>query len=118
MADPTEITDHREQELLCYRKACEALWPAIRFFGVSGAAPQYVASAMEIGRLLGHVKAENASPASLSANVNLGEIIERTRSETIEQVADWVKNAPEVRGIAGRSRQEEFAKMIGQLKGE
>lgn len=96
-------TDERLQR---FTTACEALWPAIRAFGLCGSHPRYLDAVLEIGDLLG----KNPPPVDPAA------IIAEAQRDAIEQVAAFVASAPEVRGKVGRGLAAEFSELIKKLR--
>lgn len=83
------------------RRACAAVWPFVRYFGVCGASPQAVEAALEIGRIAG--KIDGQSNLSLEA---ASEDAARARVDAIHEIADLLeeslrgkvlsKNIPEI----------------------
>lgn len=96
------------ERLRQFEQTCDTLWPAIKFFGLTGAHPQYAVAAMEVGRLLGYIKDDSplVDPAAVAA---------AARVEAIREVARWASQAVEVSKVAGRSFQAELAEHIAKL---
>ena len=88
--------------------AVRQLWPAIRFFGVCGAAPQYVEAAISIGKLIGEIKEGELT--------NTSELVQQSastaRHQTIDGVLQFIAESPNVRGLTGRSGQEKLKEAI------
>ena len=105
--DAAAIHAGHSGRLADFERVCERLWPAVRFFGLCGASPEYVAAVAELGELLGKDGGSSQAIAAASA---------AAKRETIVAIAEWAKTAPEIRGIAGRSGQERFAEAIKGLK--
>jgi hypothetical protein len=106
----TEAIQSDRQLLDEFRQHCKTLWPAIRFFGLCGADPHYVCAAMEIGRLLGEIHPE-------SPQVNVEELARMQTKATIEDIANFVASAPEVRAKIGVGLQSQFAELIRRQAG-
>lgn len=110
--DRSEADEHlirlQLERLAMFERTCDILWPAIRFFGLTGAHPQYAIASIEIGRLLGYVKDD-------APQVDVEALAVAVRQETIEAVAAWAAEAQEISSVAGRKFQAELADRIRKL---
>ncbi len=96
------------ERLKAFEEACEELWPAIRFFGVCGAHPQYMVAAEKVGLLLG--KMTTSVPLeSLVANVTA-----ETNRRTIEAIASFLGSSPQVRALTGVGLQKKLQELVEQ----
>lgn len=101
-----EADDLAYSRLARFEKACEAIWPAIRPFGLCGADPVFIAAMAEIGELLG-----KSQPSVDSAGIILS-----AKLEAREQIADIVADDPAFKGKVGRGLAAEFAGLIRNLQ--
>lgn len=85
---------------------CERLWPAVRFFGLCGADPVYVAAVAELGEFLGKGGATAASAT---------EIARKSRQEVVGQLAGWARNSPEMRDAVGSKGAGRVADVLDKL---
>jgi hypothetical protein len=90
---------------------CERLWPAVRFFLLGGAHPRYVDAVCDLARLLGKTD-DSRSATALAAN----EVADKARAEAITEVAAWIQQSIEVRGVCGGSGRESIAKLVERLR--
>lgn len=86
--------------------AAHRLWPAVRFFGLCGADPVYATAVAELGELLG-----KSSGPQVAA-----EAIAKARAEMLPQIAELIRQSPEIKGKAGRGLTEEIAELVANLK--
>lgn len=93
-------------------KACEQIWPAIRFFGLCGADPRYVAAMIEIGELIGEIR---PTPAGTPAT-DPRDLIAAAKIEAQQQIAQIIADSPEFREGIGRNLQIAFAEKIRKLQ--
>ena len=100
------VLNLQEARLARFEKACEAIWPAIRPFGLCGADPVFIAAMAEIGELLG-----KSQPSVDSAGIILS-----AKLEAREQIADIVGEDPAFKGKIGRGLAAEFAGLIRNLQ--
>lgn len=100
------FAENQHLRLLRFEAACEAIWPAIRPFGLCGADPVFIAAMAEIGELLG-----KSQPSVDSAGIILS-----AKLEAREQIADIVADDPAFKGKIGRGLAAEFAGLIRNLQ--
>lgn len=100
----TPVTDR----LLRFESACEQIWPAICFFGLCGANPQYIVAMTEIGDLIGKFPQNNP--------VDAPALILASKCEAREQIADIVASHPDFKAKIGRGLAAEFAALIRKLQ--
>jgi hypothetical protein len=100
---PLDCLAERHAKLL---EANKRIWPAIRFFGLTGASSQFVEAAMEIGELIGEIDRQQ--------NVDTDAILARGRAEGVAAAIEQLKNSDEVRGAVGRRMQEAAAGALGR----
>lgn len=82
------------------------LWPAVRFFGLCGASPEYVAAVAELGELL----SKSGGPQEAA------EAVKKARAEMLPEIAALIRESPEIRGKAGRGLTAEIAELVGNLR--
>jgi hypothetical protein len=100
---PLDCLAERHGKLL---DACKRAWPAMKFWGLSGARPDFVEAAMEIGEMIGEIEPQQ--------NVDTAAILARGRAEGVAAALEQLKTSDEVRGAVGRRAQEAAAGALGR----
>jgi hypothetical protein len=90
------------------RTVCLRLWPAVRFFGLCGAAPQYLDAAIAMGRLIGTIPAGDAALCDPETVRQVG------KREGLALALAHLKEADSVRKRTGRSGQAELVQDLEQ----
>ncbi len=97
------------ERLLRFESACEAIWPAIRAFGLCGGHPQYLAAVIEIGDLLG--KHNPAGPA-----IDTAALILDAKRDARDEIASFFDSSPDARAKLGRQFAHEAAELCKKLQ--
>lgn len=91
---------------------CERLWPAIRFWGLCGAAPEFIEAMADLGEFLG-----KGSISEKSAAVNVAELTRKAKQGVPKEIAEWLRSgSEETRAIGGQKMAERFAEAIEKVE--
>jgi hypothetical protein len=105
----TTISTAELQRLQQLEAAAVRIWPAIRFFGLCGAEPEYVQAAMEIGKLTGKI------PQVAAMAIAGPEVITAARREGVQAAAEFIEQSTEIGSKTGRGLRAEIAKIVREM---
>lgn len=95
--------------------ACERIWPAIRFFGLCGASPEYCAAMQEIGELIGKINTTPAGPGA-APPADLPALLNAAKREAQLEIAAIFAEHSDFREQCGRNIAMAQAEKIRKLQ--
>jgi hypothetical protein len=96
-----------------FERVSELLWPAVRFFGLCGADPRYVAAVAELGVLLG--KAKSLGEAEGPTGDTIAKARAEQRRADFAEIANYIEQTGEIRSRIGRGNSADIAEIVRGL---
>lgn len=95
--------------------AANKLWPAVRFFGLCGAAPEYISAMVELGRALGKISDGSAGGGAMSAEA-IAKIRAQAVRDAVGDIANYIRSGDAARNAVGRRAAEAVADVVADMK--